>query len=180
VRTVIYLRRSFTENGTEAELLRESVENVGDTVIATFADDPAIPGKGKYAGWNAMLRDLGNIDQIIVASAVDLPGTKVQHLLAILSILRDHDVSLRLHRESIDTDDGAATVLDLIKAYRAAKLSEAIRHGISKARRAGKVIGRPAVPDHVRRDIQIAVADGGGIRPTARRFGVSPASVINI
>jgi DNA invertase Pin-like site-specific DNA recombinase len=180
VRTLIYVRRSYGKNGTEAELLRQSVEDRDGTVIASFSDDPAILGKGKYAGWNAMLANLGNIDQIVVGYAGDLPGRSVKDLLAILSILRDHGVSLRLHRDAIDTDDGPSAMLDLISAYRDAKLSEAIRRGISKARMAGRILGRPAVPDCVQRRILAALANGGGIRPTARRFGVSPASVINI
>jgi hypothetical protein len=180
VRTLIYVRHASGQNGTEPELLRKSVEDRGDTVIAIFADDPAILGKGKNAGWKVMLGALGNIDEIVVGCAGDLPGRSTKELLAILSILRHHDVRLRTHREGIDTEAGPSAILDLITAYRVAKLSEAIRRGISMARIKGKVIGRPAMPDHVRRSIQIAVADGGGIRATARRFGVSPASVVNI
>jgi DNA invertase Pin-like site-specific DNA recombinase len=180
VRTFIYVRHSFDENGTEAELLRKSAEDRGDTVIASFDDDPAIVGRGKNAGWNAMIDSLENTDQIVVGCAGDLPGRKVADLLKILAMIRNRGVRLRLHRECIDTEGGPAAILDLITAYRAAKLSAAIRRGISKARTEGKVIGRPAVPDHVRRCIRIAVTDGAGIRPTARRFGVSPASVINI
>jgi hypothetical protein len=45
---------------------------------------------------------------------------------------------------------------------------------------AGKGIGRPIVPHCVRDRILAALAEGGGVRTTARRFNVSPASVINI
>jgi DNA invertase Pin-like site-specific DNA recombinase len=180
VRTVIYVRHSFDQIGTEAELLRKSAEGRGDTVIASFSDDPAILGRGKYAGWNAMLSDLDNIDQIVVGCAGDLPGRTVRDLLAIVSILQGNGVRLRLHRGEIDTDSGPAALLDLITAYRHAKVSQAIKAGLEKARRTGKILGRPRVPDHIRGHIQIAVADGGGIRPTARMFGVSPATVVNI
>jgi DNA invertase Pin-like site-specific DNA recombinase len=180
VRILIYFRQFSNRSETEAELLRKAVEDRGDTVIACFADDPSIFGKGKNAGWNAMLRSLEHADQVIVASAADLPGRKVTDLLKILAALNDHGVSLYLVHEGINSDDGPTVILDLIIAYRAAKLSDAIRLGISKARMAGKVIGRPTVPGHIRRTIQIALADGDGIRHTARRFGVSAASVINI
>jgi DNA invertase Pin-like site-specific DNA recombinase len=163
VRTLIYVRQSSEPNGTEAELLRKSVEGRGDTVIASFADDPAIVGRGKNAGWNAMFSDLDNIDQIVVGCAGDLPGTKVQHLLAILLILQDRSVGLRLNHENIDTGVGTTATLDLIDAYRAVKLSEAIRHGISWARVAGKVIGRPAVPDHVRRRVMADLAQARAV-----------------
>ena len=71
-------------------------------------------------------------------------------------------------------------LLDLVASYRRAKLSQAIRAGQQKAVAAGKKIGRPEVPAGVRARIQAALADGGGIRPVARRFGVSPSSVLNI
>jgi hypothetical protein len=180
VRTFVYVRHAFGKNGTEAELLRKSAEDRGDTVIASFADDPVILGRGKYAGWNAMLGNLDTIDQIVVGCAGDLPGRTVHDLLAILSILRDHAVGLRLHKEGIDTEDSPAAILDLTAIYRRTKLSQAIKSGQKRARTLGKVIGRPAVPDHARHHIQVAIADGGGIRPTARMFGVSPATVINI
>ena len=177
---MIYVRRSSGQTGTEVELLRKSIEDRGDGVIAAFTDDPGITGKSKYAGWHKMVTSLENVDNVVVGCVADLPGRKAADLFKILDLLRDHSVSLRLNHESIDSGAGSAATLDLIAAYRAAKLSDAIRRGISRARAAGKVIGRPAVPDHVRRRIEVAIVDGGGIRPTARRFGVSPASVINI
>ena len=180
MRTLIYLRQSSGKNGPEATLLCNWVEDRGDTVVATFADDPAISGKGKYAGWRAMIANLKQVDQIALRRVADLPGRTVADLFKILAVLRDHGVSLRLNRERIDTNEGPAAMLNLIASYSQAKLSEAIRHGISKARMKGKVIGRPSVPDSVQRRILSALANGGGIRPTARRFGVSPASVINI
>jgi DNA invertase Pin-like site-specific DNA recombinase len=180
VRTYIYARSSFGDSGTEPELLHQFVEDRGDVVASSFSDDAAILGKGKNAGWHQMLSTLEDVDQIVLGCVADLPGRKVADLFKILDLLRNHGVSLRLDYEGIDTDDGAAAILDLITAYRSAKLSEAIRHGISNARREGKVIGRPAIPGNIRLLIETAVADGGGVRLTARRFGVSPGSVINI
>jgi DNA invertase Pin-like site-specific DNA recombinase len=74
----------------------------------------------------------------------------------------------------------AVTMLDIIAAYRRAKLSAAIKSGQAKALAAGKRIGRPEVPECVRRRIQAALLGGAGIRPAARRFNVSGGTVINI
>jgi len=180
MRTIIYSRRIPTRNEIDAEPLRATVENRGDTVIAAFADDPAIFGKGKFAGWRALIASLDQADQVVVGSVGDLPGRTVADLLKILSVLNEHSVGLCLHREGIDTDDGASAILDLIASYRAAKLSEAIRKGIASAKDHGKVIGRPAVRNRVRQRIMDALASGDGVRPTARRFNVSPATIINI
>jgi DNA invertase Pin-like site-specific DNA recombinase len=45
---------------------------------------------------------------------------------------------------------------------------------------AGKRIGRPQVPPQIRDRVRANLADGHGIRSTARKFKISPASVINI
>jgi DNA invertase Pin-like site-specific DNA recombinase len=175
----MYSRQSFGQ--TEALVgLREAAEHRGNTVVATFADDPALLGKGKYNGWRALVARLEDADQVVIGSVGDLPGRKVQDLFKILDLLRNHNVGLYSRRERISTDDGAAAILDLIAAYRAAKVSQAIRFGQAKARAAGKRIGRPLVPPVIQNRIRAALANGTAVRPTARRFGVSPATVINI
>jgi DNA invertase Pin-like site-specific DNA recombinase len=130
--------------------------------------------------WRGLIGTLNEVDQIVQLSAADLPGRRLDDLLKILSILRDHSVGLYLHDERIDTGSSGFALLDLIEAYRRAKLSQAIRNGQAKALAAGKRIGRPIVPPRVQDRIRVALTNGGGVRPTARQFNVSPASVINI
>jgi DNA invertase Pin-like site-specific DNA recombinase len=150
-------------------------------VVGVFADKD-VPGcRGRKSGWNCLLAGLDGLDQIAMASAGDIPAKTVKDLLRLLETLRDHGVGLRLVAENIDTEHGSTlTVLEIIEAFRRAKLSRNIREGQAKARAAGKVIGRPEVPAIIRHRIQASVTSGGGVRPTARRFNVSPATVINI
>jgi hypothetical protein len=75
------------------------------------------------------------------------------------------------------TSTGSPAVLDLISAYRRAKLGQAIRAGQAKSSERN---GRPPIPAGVRRQIVMALAEGGGITPTAKKFGVSPGSIVNI
>ena len=180
MRTIIYSRWVPTQNRIEAELLRAAVESRGNTVIATFNDDPSITGRGEYAGWRALITSLDQADQVIVGSVGDLPGKIVPHLLKILGMLREHDVSLAVHHEAINTDDGHAAILDLIAAYRATKLSEAIRRGIFHARKAGKIIGMPRISNRIREQIRVALQNGASIRRTARRFKISGGTVSGI
>ena len=180
MKIIIYSRQASTQCGSQLEVLRKSIESRGDKIVGIVADDPAIVGRGKYAGWRAIVDDLAQIDQIVIGSAGDLPGKSVADLLKILAVLNDHDVGLCAVHEGIDTCAGPSALLDLITAYRAAKLSEAIRAGQAKARKAGKILGRPPVPDHIKRRIADAMATEPGIRTTARQFGVSPGTIINI
>src|SRR5271165_5083908 len=128
-RAIIYARSHARRAGTEADLLRDmrqAVENRGDVVVATFVDDGRITGRGKYAGWNALIAGLGGIDQVMLAAAADIPGRTVNDLFKILAGLRDHSVGVHLHREGIETGTGSAfTMLEIVAAYRAAKLSAA-------------------------------------------------------
>jgi hypothetical protein len=88
--------------------------------------------------------------------------------------------SLTLHLHKIETGTTTSVLLDIVREYRRAKLSQAIRNGQAKALAAGKRVGRPIVPPRVQDHIRAALAEGGGVRPTARRFNVSPAFVVNV
>jgi DNA invertase Pin-like site-specific DNA recombinase len=151
------------------------VERRGGVIVASHSDDGRIDGRGKYAGWRTLLKHLERIDQVVVGNASDLPGQKVQDLLKILDLFRHHGVSIYLDREGIDTGAGPAAVLDLITIYRYAKLSAAIKSGQKRARTQGKVIGRPAIPNRVRRCIMADIASGFGPRAVARKHHVSRA-----
>ena len=128
--------------------------------------------------------NLEGVDQVAVVSAGDLPGKTTKDLLAILLVLGERSVDLYLHHEQIDTSNCSAfTLLDIITAYRRAKRSQSIKAGQSKAIAAGKVIGRPTIPPGVvdpDPELVLPFAEGAGIRPTARKFNVSPASVVTI
>jgi DNA invertase Pin-like site-specific DNA recombinase len=177
-RVITYIRQHSGQT-IEPEL-QQAVEHQGDMVIASYMDDGSLTGRGKFSGWRRLLANLNGIDQVIMGCAADIPGKTVADLCKILTTFHDHGISLRLHRERIDTGDGAPAVLDLIAGYRAAKLSEAIKVGQQKAVAAGKRIGRPEVAPIIQSGIRAALADGGGVRPTARRFKVSPAYVVNV
>jgi hypothetical protein len=160
------------------EDLRQAVEDRGDTVAGSYVDyGPEVRLRQRNVGWKTVLGSLDDIDQVAVMSAGDLPGKTVKELLKVLDCLRAHGVSLYLHGECIDTSNGSAAFLDLMAAYRRAKLSQAIRRGQGKT---DKRIGRPAIPQGVVIRIQAYLLAGHGTRITARRFNVSPASVINI
>jgi DNA invertase Pin-like site-specific DNA recombinase len=184
IRAAVYYRKPLGDHSTEADLcrdLQQAVRDRGGTLVATYVDDEEAPVRARNSQWKALLSNLGMIDQVVVASAGDLPGKNIRELLKVLGTLRDHGVRLYIHRDAIDATMGSAfAVLDTIDAFRRAKLSRAIRLGQARCVAAGKVIGRPPIRLGVRNQIRACLAEGTGIRPTARIFKVSPASVVNI
>jgi hypothetical protein len=176
----IYLRAI----GTEPELidgLRQIVEGRGDAVFGIFIDDARIEGKGKYGAWRRLLDHLDQIDQIVLGDPGDMPGRVGRptgfDVLAALATLAAYGVSILVPKMGIDTANGCAAVLDFVAGYRRAKKSAAIKRGQERARRAGKHVGRPPIPDTVRRRILAELAAGAGIRGTAKRYGVSAGYV---
>jgi DNA invertase Pin-like site-specific DNA recombinase len=161
--------------------LQQAVElrwNMAVAVIVAYQDDRAIIGRGKTSGWRRLIAGLDTVDQIVIADAGDLPCSTVADLLKVLVMLRNHSVALNL----LDVETGVLTgdALDIIAAFRRARLSQRIRRGQARALAAGKRIGRPPVPARVKDGIQAALDNGGGVRSTARKFSVSPAFVVNI
>lgn len=182
-RTSIYLRLNSPASGTDQGLisvLQQAVEDRADMVAGVYTDDGRITGKGRNQAWRRLLTDLHSIDQIVLSDAGDLPGRTVNDLLNIMAVLTANAVSILVPHLEIDTSTGSAAVLELVRAFRRAKVSQAIRRGQEKARAAGRHIGRPPIPMSIRRRIVAALAEGNGIRPTARRFGVGAASVVTI
>jgi len=179
VTVAIYLRTT----GTEPELLsdlRRIIENRGDVLLGTFADDGRLEGKGKNAAWNRLLASLDRIDRILLADPGDLPGRSVGDILTMLATMTAHGVTVAVPALAIDTRFGSAPTIDLIQAYRRAKRSAAIRAGQQKARQQGRHIGRPGIPVGLRHRIMIDLTQGAGIRAAARKHGVSAASVVTI
>lgn len=179
MKTIIYSRQVPTRNGTQADPLREAVENRGDTVIATFSDDPAILGKGRFKNWRRMVTNLGEADVVLIPSVVHLPPKPLHELYKTLVALQGNGVKLCLHDEGIDTSTSAG-VLNLISVYRRAQTSLKIKRGQERAKVLGRRTGRPAVPGRVRQRIMADLMRGLGVRATGRKHGVSGGSVVNI
>jgi DNA invertase Pin-like site-specific DNA recombinase len=185
-RVIIYTVSQSCSEGTSPhplDHLRQTVEDRGDFVVASFVDyGPEVRLRQRNVGWRSVLASLNGVDQVAIMSAADLPGKSVPDLLKLLDHLRQNAVSLFMVKEGIDTSRAGIgfVVLDIIRAYRSAKLSRAIKIGQARALTAGKVIGRPVIPPGVLARIRVSLAQGDGVRPTARRWGVSPGTVINI
>lgn len=179
----IYIGKRSISSGTSADVadtLRAALERDGAAVTAILVEDGSRRGRGPQTAWGRLMADLDRVDQIVVPTVGDLPGWAAADVLRLLDTLRQAGVGLYCDAEGIGTEEGPTAILDLISAYRRAKLGQAIRRGQERARAAGRHIGRPPIPASLRRRVQAALDAGGAVRSTARQFGLSPASIINI
>jgi DNA invertase Pin-like site-specific DNA recombinase len=169
----------------EAERLCGVAENRGWTVSAIFTDSPAT-APDQRSGHAAMRRIAakGGINAILVPElsilGAGLDGA--DGLVAFVAKLVDAKLVLIVEAEGIDTAtaDGktwAATVASLHSYSRAQRLAR-IRAGQQRARLSGTPWGRPKIADGVLQGVRAALAAGHGIRPTARRLGLSPSRVL--
>jgi DNA invertase Pin-like site-specific DNA recombinase len=179
----VYVRRPASQTAPDADLadeVRRAIQLPVHSRIETFADDASATGRGKRTHWNRLVSRWSEADCVIIASAADLPCRTVSDLLKLLALFRDHDVDLRLHAERIDTAASGYAVVDVVDSFRRVRRGAAIKAGQERAKAAGKKVGRPPLPACVTAGIRVALANGHGIRATARRYGVSAGSIINI
>ena len=164
----------FAGKTTDADHLAKIVQDRGELVVGVY-------GAGRHrSSWRDLANRLDTLDQIVVADVGDIPVRSLSDFVATVARLHDQDVSLYVAGADIDTLSSAQGLLRLMISFKQAKRSKAIRKGQERAAAAGKKVGRPEVQPKLRQRIADAVAAGGGIRPIARRFGVSPGTVINI
>jgi len=178
-RVAVYARLPEDKSGV-LRVLQLSIEQRGGIVVGVYRDNALITGRGKFAGWRKLLSIIADVDEVALINAGDIPGRTIADLLKFLDLLRDHNVGLDLLDEGISTRRDTFAMANIVRAYRRAKLSQAIRNGQTKAVAAGKRIGRPPIQPTVVSRIRKALAEGGGVRSVARRFGVCPATVVNI
>lgn len=116
--------------------------------------------------------------------SVDRLGRSLQHLVGVLSDLQARDVGLYLHVQGLDTTtpSGRAMyqLLGVFAEFEREMIRERVLAGIDRARARGKRLGRPSIPDQQAQAVRNALAQGLGIRATARATGTAITTVARI
>lgn len=185
LRVAFYLRVSTGEQTTENQRLElEAVAQArGWTVVGIYEDHGVSGSKGRQQRpqLDRLLKDAvrGRFD-LLAAWAVDRLGRSLQDLVATLGDLQAAGVGLYLHRQAVDTStpSGRAMfgMLGVFAEFERAMIQERVKAGLQRARRAGKVLGRPKVEvDHGR--VLEAIQGGLSVRKAAAHLGVTPSKV---
>lgn len=186
MRAAVYLRVSTGEQTVENQRrdLEAAAAQRGWTITATYADAGISGSKGrdKRPGLDTMLKDAtrGRFD-VVMCWAVDRMGRSLADLVGTLQELHGAKVDLFLHQQAIDTTTPAGRalfgMLGVFAEFERSMIQARVNAGLSRAKAAGKVIGRPKVAASVEAAIRERLASGMGIVKTARELGIGTGTV---
>jgi DNA invertase Pin-like site-specific DNA recombinase len=119
---------------------------------------------------------------LVAAWSVDRLGRSLQHLVAFLGELHASGCDLYLHRQGLDTSTPAGRALfgmmGVFSEFERAMIVERTKAGMSRARAAGKRIGRPKLDIDLRRKISQRLAEGDTAYAAARALGIDRKTVL--
>lgn len=186
MRAAIYARVSTDGQTTENQLteLRAVAERHGWEVVEEFVDHGVSGAKGREArpAFDQLLKGAVRRDfDMVMAWSVDRLGRSLQGLVGFLGEIQEKRVGLYLHQQGIDTTTPAGKAMfqmcGVFAEFERSMIRERVKAGLSRARAAGKTLGRPRVGPAVEERIKALRADGVGIRAVAARLGVGVSTV---
>ena len=165
-------------------MLEAAASRAGWSIVAVFEDAGVSGSKGRdQRPAFDKLHPAVTRREIDIAGvwSVDRLGRSLQDLIGFLNELRAVGCDLYLHQQGIDTTTPAGRalfqMLGVFAEFERAIIVERVRAGIARARTEGKHLGRPRINGETEQAIQVALAEGKGIRKVARECGVGVSVV---
>ena len=167
--------------------LQEAAARLGWSIVAVHRDEGISGAKGREArpGLDALLRGVtrGEYD-LVAAWSVCRLGRSLPDLVGLLGELQARGVDLYLHQQSLDTSTPAGRalfgMLSVFSDFERSMIKARVMAGLDRARRDNKRLGRPPISPMKVERIRSALAEGRGVRETARLLKVSAAKVTEI
>jgi DNA invertase Pin-like site-specific DNA recombinase len=191
-RAAIYVRVSTADRGQTVENqlhpLQEAAARLGWTIMAVHRDEGISGAKGRQQrpGLDALLKGVtrGEYD-LVAAWSVCRLGRSLPDLIGLLGDLQARGVDLYLHQQALDTStpSGRALfgMLSVFGEFERAMIRDRVLAGLHRAKHVdGKRLGRPPMPPIRIEKVKRALADGKGVRETARLLKMSAAKVSEI
>ena len=185
-RVALYARVSTDKNQTVENQLRELravAVRLGWVVVCEHADEGVSGAKGRdqRPGFDALLKGVARKEyDMIAAWSVDRLGRSLQDLVGFLADIRSREIGLYLHVQGLDTStpSGALlfSLLSVFSDYERAMIRDRVMAGLNRVR-GTKRLGRPPMPSDRVETIRTMLAQGKGVRETARETGAGTATV---
>jgi DNA invertase Pin-like site-specific DNA recombinase len=191
-RAALYVRVSTADRGqtvgNQLQPLQEAAARLGWTIVAIHKDEGISGAKGRQQrpGLDTLLKGVTRREFDVVASwSVCRLGRSLPDLVGFLGELQARGVDLYLHQQALDTSTPSGRMLfgmlGVFSEFERAMIRDRVLAGLHRARTVdGKRLGRPPMSPIKIDRIKRALADGKGIRETARLLRVSAAKVSGI
>ena len=183
-RVALYMRVSTDGQTIENQQreLQAIAERHGWLIVGVFADEGVSGAKASRPAFDRMMAGVARREfDLIAAWAVDRLGRSLQNLLTFLGELKAKRVDLYLHQQGLDTSTPAGKamfqMLGVFAEFERAMTLERVHAGLKRARAQGKILGRRKVGDEVEDAIRANLAEGRGIKATARAVGCGVGTV---
>jgi DNA invertase Pin-like site-specific DNA recombinase len=167
--------------------LEAVAERHGWEVVTIFKDEGVSGGKGLYQRpeGKKLKRAISRKEiDLVAAWSVDRLGRSLQDLVTTLSELEAKGIDLYLHQQGIDTTtpSGKAMfqMLGVFAEFERAMIRERVNAGLSRAKAAGKILGRPQVSEEKKARIIELKAQGKGIRKIAAELKTGVGTVTRV
>lgn len=184
----LYLRVSTKDQNTanqRLELERWAAAK-GYNVAGIYEDHGISGSKGRdrRPAPDRMLKDATRRKfDVLAAWSVDRLGRSMQHLVGLLGELHASGCDLYLAQQALDTTTPAGRALfqmsGVFAEYERAMIVERANAGLARARSQGKVLGRPLLRRHDRKDVEDALRNKI-IRAAMRATGASLGTVSRV
>jgi DNA invertase Pin-like site-specific DNA recombinase len=189
-RAALYLRVSTDRQTVENQeiQLRQIAERRGWEVVAVYNDAGVSGAKGRKdrPGLDGMLNDASRRRfDVVLCWAIDRMGRSLLDLLNTIQHLEACGVDLYLDQQSIDTTTPMGKLIFQVTGafaqFERSMIQQRVHAGLQRARKAGKVLGRPKIDEATEAAIRAALAAGGkGLRKIAADHGVGTGTVQRI
>lgn len=187
-RAALYVRVSTADRGQTVENqltpLHEAGARLGWQIVAIHRDEGISGAKGrqKRPGLDALLKGVTRREYDVVAAwSVCRLGRSLADLVGLLGELQASGVDLFLYQQALDTSTPSGRAmfqfLSVFSEYERAMIRDRVLVSLDRVRREGKRLGRPRLSPIRIDQIRKALADGRGVRETARLLKVSPSKV---
>ena len=183
-RAAFYVRVSTSDGQTPENQLRhlhEVAQRSGWTVVAIFNDEGISGSKGRdrRPGLDALMKGVARREfDIVAAWSVDRLGRSLPDLITLLGDLQARGVDLFLHQQALDTSTPSGKMLfqmlGVFAEFERSMIVARVRAGLQ---RTTKRLGRPPMAIEKTDAIRAMLAQGLGVRETARRTGAGTATV---
>lgn len=183
MKAAIYARVSTTEQNVQTQIvpLTEYAERNGLDIFDVYADIGESGSKDSRPEFDRMLADMrhGRFKAVLIYK-MDRIGRSLQHLLKLFEEFKRRGIDIIILTQNIDTTTPEGRffmkLMMLIAEYERELIQNRIEAGIVRARKQGKILGRPRIQIN-RYEILRLRQQGLSVREIARRTEQSTSTI---